>query len=292
MRRVLRIFPLYYLSLILLLILIPKLKFNTIDFSYYINNQWWYWTYLQNWFLALKNFGNNTSALHHFWSLAVEEQFYLIWPWAVLFVKKPKYLLLIMAALLVFIISLRFYLWNTQIKHFNYYGFFTFTRIDGLCIGSMLSILQFKNSKFLKKYFTFVVLGLALFNFIFYFFNRHNQFSFPYWAIVGYTTFGVMFALLVYEIVSHENKLINSILKVPVLVFFGKISYGLYVYHWPVYLLLYPYIERLSSHLFTLHGKMAGIINSCILTIIAIVISVLSYQFFETYFLGLKKKFS
>lgn len=290
-RRILRIFPLYYFSLILLLVVIPRLNFTTIDFSYYIKNQWWYWTFLQNWFLVTHNYGNNTTALHHFWSLAVEEQYYLAWPWLILLIKKTKYLLLIMASLLVFIICARYYIWEYKISHFNYYGFFTFTRIDGLCIGSMLAILQFNNPNFLRRFSTIIIFGLALFNFIFYFFNRHNQFTLPYWAIVGYTTFAVIFALLLYEAISAKNRLLQFILEFPSLRFLGKVSFGFYVYHWPVYLLLYPYVSLWITKNSGQPNHNSKIVISIILTIIGFIISVISYYCFERYFLKLKKSF-
>ena len=48
-RRVLRIFPLYYLTLFIFFILIPLLDLGVVGFEYYLNNQIWFWTYLQNW---------------------------------------------------------------------------------------------------------------------------------------------------------------------------------------------------------------------------------------------------
>lgn len=291
-KRILRIFPLYYLSLFIFLVILPHLKNFPLDFSYYINNQWWFWAYLQNWFLIFHNPGNNTTAIQHFWSLAVEEQFYLLWPLIIFLIKKPKTLLWVMGTMLLAIIVTRFIIWTMQVKEFNYFGLYTFTRIDGICIGSMLAILQFMQTAFLKKYFTGVVLMLAGLNFLFYFFNKQNQFTFPYLAIVGYTTFATLFALLVYESVSKTNKLINLLLGNPVLKFFGKISYGLYVFHWPVYLILYGWVETLIKNLLRNESMILPIAISVTLTLIAILISVISYYFFESFFLKKKKAFN
>jgi len=82
-RRVLRIFPLYYGSLVLFLILLPTLFPDDQVLHDLHADAVWFWTYLYNVKVAAAGF-TPSSALGHFWSLAVEEQFYLIWPIVVL----------------------------------------------------------------------------------------------------------------------------------------------------------------------------------------------------------------
>lgn len=291
-KRVLRIFPLYYLSLIIFLVIFPRIKDFPLDFSFYTDHQWWYWTYLQNWFVIFHSVGNTTTAIQHYWSLAVEEQFYIIWPFVIFLIRKPKWLLTIAALLLLGVICIRFYMWEIKINNLNYFGLYTYTRIDGICIGSMLAILQFMRSPFIKKYFTWLILLLAAMNFVFYFFNSHNQFTYPYLAIVGYTTFAMLFAIIVHETVQGENKFINFILKIRPLRFFGKISYGLYVFHWPVYLILYDWMEEKVKTISGVTGNSLTITVSILLTITGILISIISFYTFENYFLKKKKAFN
>src|SRR4030095_6040377 len=85
-RRILRIFPLYYLSLILFLYVVPAIDPNILNMHYYQEHQFWFWAYLQNWPLILLN-DVNANALNHYWSLAIEEQYYLIWPIIVAIIK-------------------------------------------------------------------------------------------------------------------------------------------------------------------------------------------------------------
>ena len=291
-KRVLRIFPLYYLSLIIFLVVLPGIKGFPLDFDFYADHQWWYWTYLQNWFLIFYDVGNTSTAIQHYWSLAVEEQFYIVWPLVIFIVRKPKLLLTIAGFLLLAVICTRLYMWTIQIKDLNYFGLYTYTRIDGICIGSMLAILQFMRSTFINRYFTGLVLLLAALNFVFYFINKAYNFSYPYLAIVGYTTFAVLFAIIVHEVIQGNNKFLNRILNIRLLRFFGKISYGLYIFHWPVYLILYDWMDKKVRAAITLSENSLAILVSILLTIIGVVISIISFYTFERYFLKKKKAFN
>jgi len=291
-KRVLRIFPLYYLSLIIFLLILPRIKDFPLDFSFYIDHQWWFWTYLQNWFLIFHNVGYTTTAIQHYWSLAVEEQFYIVWPLLIFIIRKPRILLFITVLLLLGVIGTRLYMWTMQIKDLNYFGLYTYTRIDGICIGSMLAILQFMRSRFINKYFTGLILLLAAMNFVFYFVNKEFNFTYPYLAIVGYTTFAMLFAIIVHEVIQGNNKFFNFILNIKPLKFFGKISYGLYIFHWPVYLMLYDWVDKIVRPMVNISENNLTILVSILLTIIGVLISIISFYTFERYFLKKKKAFN
>ena len=287
-RRMLRIFPLYYLCLFLFLIVLPKTNLQ-FDVQYYIDHQVWLWTYLQNWIYTFQNPGQ-TNTLNHLWSLAVEEQFYLLWPLAVLVIKNPKYLLLFISLILVAVLGLRLWAWMHQVVDLAYFNLFTFTRIDGICIGCMIALLQRVNPNFLKRYTSGIVLFFAFMNFAFFFVNRRYHFAFPYLALAGYTTFAMMFGLLVNEVVTNKSKLVNFLFNIPLLKFFGKISYGFYIFHWPVYILLSPHLFPWVSKF--VNGSSLEFSVSVLATLAAIGISWISYQYFEKYFLKLKDKFA
>jgi peptidoglycan/LPS O-acetylase OafA/YrhL len=287
-RRALRIFPLYYLVLILFLVIFPAIKNFPLDLSYYVQHQWWFWTYLQNWCLIFF-YNDRSNVLTHLWSLAVEEQYYLVWPLLIFFVKKPKNLLLICLAALLLIIASRVWIWNNKESFFTHSWLFLFTRIDGILVGSILSLLLFNKPYFLQRYFTLLVLFLAILNFSFYFLNRIYQFNYPPWDIVGYTTFSAMFALAVYEVVQNKNGLLHTILSFSFLKFLGKYSYGLYVFHWPVYALLF---SRLHSVMPIQNLRFNQLVSAFICTAAAILISVVSYHVFEVRFLRLKRFFA
>lgn len=84
-RRVLRIVPVYVAFLLFAMWISPALGIPPLDAAPRLRElQWWYWTYLINVYIALHGFASIASGTLHLWSLAVEEQFYLIWPIAVL----------------------------------------------------------------------------------------------------------------------------------------------------------------------------------------------------------------
>lgn len=287
-RRILRIFPLYYLFVILCLFVLPRLSPH-FDVSYYKENQVWIWTYLQNW-LYIFNGHDGTNALHHLWSLAVEEQFYLIWPFVILLVRKPTWLLAIMAVLLVAVVGFRLWIWLNQVADLAYFNLYTFSRIDGICIGCMIALLQRVDPGFLKRFTPWIVLFFAIMNFAFFFVNRRHDFGFPYLALAGYTTFAMIFGLLVNDAVCGYTRIIQQVFSFPLLRFFGKISYGFYMFHWPVYLLVSPWLfSQLSAYL---TGQSLHIAVSSVATAIGILISWLSYRYYESYFLKLKDKFA
>jgi peptidoglycan/LPS O-acetylase OafA/YrhL len=288
LKRILRIFPLYYLTLAFFFIIAPHIKNFPADIGPYVDNQVWFWTYLQNWLLIF-NYPGGSTIIQHFWSLAVEEQFYLIWPWIVLLLKKPKWLLIFAGALLLAVIATRFTLWNLKIRDLNYMGLYTFTRIDGICVGSMLAVIHYMKSKFFDNYFPMIVLSLAGLNFIFYFFNKPNQFTYPYLAIVGYTTFAVLFALLIHEIVQQKNKVLDFFLQIGLLRFLGKVSYSFYVFHWPVYLIFYDSFDAQVRKMISGSEAMIALITSILLTIAGLIAAIASYYGIEKHFLKLKK---
>ena len=288
MRRVLRIFPLYYLALIIFLVILPAVKFP-LDLSYYTENQVWIWTYLQNWLYIFKNPGHSTT-LNHLWSLAVEEQFYLFWPLIILLLKKPKALLVFISLLLLAVLGLRLWVWSNQITNLAYFNLYTFSRIDGICIGCMVALIQRINAGFFQKYITHIVLAFAAINFCFFFINRSYQFSFPYLALVGYTTFAMMFGLLVNEVVTGKSKLVDILLNNGLLKFFGKISYGLYIFHWPVFLMISPWLTNYIPSYTS--DDSTKFITATGATLVAILVSWLSYRYYESHFLKLKTRFS
>ena len=289
LKRALRIFPLYYLVLIISIFILPKIPSLRDNLSYYVENQIWLWTYLQNWLFIIKT-PESTNFLVHLWSLGVEEQFYVIWPYIILWIRKPKLLLILVGVFLILVICLRIWLWLKHVEVLNYFNPYTFTRVDGICIGCMLALLKAINFNILRKYSTLFVLALSFLNFFFYFLNKAHSFSFPYFPFFGYTSFAIVFAFLVFEAISERNKIINFIFTIPVLKFFGKISYGFYVFHWPIYLGIFSKISFLFNKRLNMEISYAQIFSAIIATCLGLLVSIISYYTFEMKLLKLKNR--
>lgn len=287
-RRVLRIFPLYYLFLFAFLFLFPLLGIWNNEVTEYQENKWWYIFYTQNW-LFTNNLPQNSECLNHFWSLAIEEQYYLIWPFIILLLRRPKRLLFFLIAVLILIFALRSYIWYAQYENFNYTTFYRFTRFDGIIIGSIVALIVIIKKDFLLHYTSAIVAALAVLNFVFYFFNSSGQL--PYLAFIGYTTFAAMFGILVYELTCGNTVFLIKTFSIKPLRFLGKISYGLYMFHWPVhYFLKDSFADFFTINFYTsviITQVLTGIVTSAF----AVLLSVISFYSFEKYFLNLKKKF-
>ena len=128
-RRVLRIFPLYYFALAVAFVVLPLATGNQPD-GY--QHQLWLWTYLSNWAAPL---GLGVAAFPHFWSLAIEEQFYLLWPFVVRMLA-PRRLAALCVVLTVVALASRFVLRALGVAPDVPYQN-TLCRVDALAMGAI-----------------------------------------------------------------------------------------------------------------------------------------------------------
>ena len=268
-RRTLRIFPLYYFSL---------LCYNYVPFllnivtSIDVSKQWYHYLYLQNF---ARTFLWDHQGPGHFWSLAVEEHFYLIWPGLIFLVntKNKNRLLFISVLILIIAFVLRYIMLNDGYN----INVFTFTRIDQLALGCILAILEHKG--ILAKINTKVFLVIMAISTVFVAYSSRLE-NF-YLDLVKYNAYGFLFfGLIGYCITSESNALFNRFLTFAPMQFLGKISYGLYIWHVLVMLLLEHYIKSFGM-----------IIDFSVMVIFTIILSSLSYYLLESKFLSLKKYF-
>lgn len=282
-RRILRIFPLYYCVLILIFLPQTLFQLNIIG-----EPSITYWFYLQNLkFTFDGSFPQGKGPLNHFWSLAIEEQFYLIFP-VIIKSLRPKMFLLTSAFFIISAIILRFYLYFNN--NIGYYVF-TFCRIDALLIGAILAYLIRNKKDLITKYIHyFFVFSLLILVFLFLTGTTKN--SDKYLATFGYTIIAVFFAtIIVYSISNFKLNFLKVFFNIKALKFFGKIAYGLYIYHYILYVLFKPAIETII-YSFIQNGYISKVLVSIILVTITVLISTLSYLLFEKRFLLLKNRFT
>jgi len=285
-RRILRIFPLYYFFLIVFFIGFPLLSLHDhIKYYSYLNsNQFWFWAYIQNWLFVTDTTYPEINIISHFWSLAIEEQFYIFWP-IVIFFFSGRNLKLTCILLIVGSLLFRIYLYFQQASWIVIYES-TFTRLDGLAIGSLIAILVREESgrKWLETW-AFRILLVSAASIVSIIGITGNYYiNNPLLQTVGYTLIDMFCgALLVVLVSSSSISFIKIIFKSRVLVFLGKYSYGLYVYHKPIYYFAEIYLAQ-------------WILNREVISVIGIVLSValavISYRLLEAPFLRLKDKLS
>lgn len=278
LRRSVRIFPLYYFFLFFAFIVSPFL-FNSINVgSVYTSytpliDQFYYYTYLQNF---ARTFSWGWQGPGHFWSLAVEEHFYLFWPFMVYFFSNNN-LKKVIIFIIVFALLLRAIMLNNGYEVF----YFTFTRFDSLAIGSLLALLELKKVFKVENSNKFLVLLIAFSLPTFILLTVFSGTANYYVQIFKYLFISMTyFSFICYVLSIKTNNFINKILNSSILQYSGKISYGLYVYH--------PFVYFLVEYFFETDYILINMLSRFILTYI---ISSLSYKYFESYFLRFKKYF-
>ena len=290
-RRSLRIFPLYYGSLAVLLLLTRPLHFQWHGW------QWFYLTYTAN--LALwRNYvplDLGSFNIVHFWSLQVEEQFYLVWPFVVYRIKQPAKIarVALIACVPVFLVRVFFVAVRHQ-AHFHWPYLTvapTISCADNLLFGCALSALLRTSAR--KRVFSFapVMLGVCLGLLAVVFFVNHG---FAYgdrvlMPTIGFTLLGLTSASLIADTL-RENSRTQRVFSLSFLRFFGKYSYGIYVFHYSLDRFL---TTRLRAAIFAdSHSKALAVLSAAfIIAGASVIAAMLSYYLYESPFLHLKRYF-
>lgn len=224
MRRVLRIFPLYFAALAIFLAVSPPAWLPTEPDRRY------YWLYLNNWLNLLENRDVN-HLLGHFWSLAVEEQFYLLWP-LVVWALPPGWTLRLASAGIAGIVAARANAVLCGIDpEFIYRN--TCFRLDALLAGAACACLartadSGRLVRLASRGIPIAAAGLALTIAA----GRSTHYQNQWIQIVGYPIlwFGFSSLVLCCALTSARWTWVSA----KPLRELGKYSYGLYVWHWPV----------------------------------------------------------
>jgi peptidoglycan/LPS O-acetylase OafA/YrhL len=272
-RRVLRIWPLYFIYLLVVLIVY---SFFSI---YYDKSQLFYYVFLlANVPLILKQ---TLPYLGHLWSIAVEEQFYLFWPWFAKVRKEKllKYSILLLITLLIMKYS--FFFINYKYAISIPLTTITVTRFYCMIIGCIAAILYYKKSKIVGylsslyfSIFSWAILFLALIN------KFQISSSLIDHEIISIITVGIILTQIERKnyLIDLDSKLFN---------FIGKISYGIYIYH-P--LVIFIYVKSLGNFIEDIWYNYLIVFTLILGT--TIVISYISYNFFEKKFIKMKDKYS
>ena len=281
-RRSLRIFPLYFGVLLLCLIAgiawkLPQYGFGKI---------WPYFLYLHNILPAFNIM--QLGGPGHFWSLAVEEHFYLFWPFFVYILSRRQ---LFCLALLLFFIPLPLRYLMDQ-NGFGSFGF-TLCRMDTLALGAALSIVYsgasdgWNTTKQIAWRITLPVFGLSFLSF-FSLSGSHGAFL----QVWKFALFAILCGIVM--VLALSDQALNplpTIFSQQWLRFLGKISYGLYVFHPFVFHPLIGSIYRPSLGPVTFRTVPILLLEVFCVFATTLGVALVSWKYFEEPILKLKSKF-
>lgn len=268
-RRILRIWPLYYLIVIIGLVVLPLLMGE----GYVLTNFPFSKSFLV--LVLLPNFVGSLGPLGHLWSIGLEQQFYLIWPWVL---KSSKRLVQVCVGIILVKLAVApiiNYLPGDTIK-----ALFLNLRFESLAVGALGAYVYFNQYRIIEYIYTplvqiagFIgVILLAIFDVPLTYIN-HLLISFLFIVFILNTATNPNPKIVL------DNKYTDAI---------GRVSYGIYMYHYPI---LYLTLITLNKY-----NVQEGIIYSLLLysitLFLTIMISMVSYRVFESKFLKMKKPFT
>ena len=283
-RRVLRILPLYYMFVVAGVLVLQMMgrPIGGSDLTSYI-------FYFYNWRAAL---GSGPNGMGHLWSLAVEEQFYLVWPLIVFLVPSRRFAKVcvgLIAASALFRVACV----TADMNRMAYFA--TAAHVDELCLGGLAAMLvRTKSPEYLERWSRLMLAAGAVLVAFTAIGAKGLEPNKGLVVTAGMSGFSAMFFALVVQSYAKAGSEagVARYLRTPWLEWLGKYSYGLYVLHLPICLWLEsvvwtrvagrPLTERMAIEV---PAMAVGIAASC-------VVAYASYQFMEKKFLRLKPAYN
>lgn len=290
-RRILRIFPLYFLVILAIFLLMPLLSPETAAAD---RATWPYYVfYLQNW-LAIPQLklGTAPPLINPTWSLAIEEQFYLIWP-ALIFLLSRRKLVILSLIILVLSVALRltiFHFWGSVPHIVDFLYFSSITRFDGFAVGALIAIaFQSERWKLISSRIAWPLLIVTLGGIITIGLRNgivplQQNYYLDTW---GYSLIALATgALMVIVMTSPRQMILSRFFRSRVLTFFGKYSYSMYLIHYPIVSILFNAITQPRQN--SIKTWLFFVVTTFGLTVVG---SLLTWHLLEKPMLKLKKYF-
>jgi len=285
-RRMLRIFPLYY-GVLASILLVAHCRGGWFDDVLPLaHDRKFYFFYLNNWWPLLHDTWHS-NIIGHFWSLAVEEQFYLLWPACIWLLPRRQVLAVCLVGFGI-ALALRVYL-LTEFGLIRDVFENTFARMDSLLAGAACASLV-RSPDLLNRITSRIgPVGLAAACILACWLPGFLDPGL-FMQSVGFSALAVLFATIVLSaFLSHgATGSAEEALQKPMLTALGKYSYGIYVYHVPI---LMAGFAALEPTLRTQESAWLSVAFAGAATLTVYVVAKGSYESFEKRFLRLKQRF-
>ena len=292
MRRVLRIFPLYYGVLAVVFLVLPRVPvLRASEIAGLREHQAWAWLYGVNVYLSLHG-GWVLSYIEHFWSLAVEEHFYFVWPlvvWAL--ASRPRALMGTALAVAALSMAARV---AAALAGVNPVAITVLTpfQLDALCLGGFFAVYlrQPGGEAAVRRAIVPMTLLAASVLALQFGLHRFTESGLVLMRAVRGGVFRVLFAaVLLYALFAPASSIGGRLFRSRPMVALGKYSYGLYVYH---HFLSYYFVKHDTELVWAraVGSHTLGVVLQALAGIAAsMAVAWLSYEAFEKHFLRLKR---
>ena len=286
-RRILRIFPIYYLVIVIFLLLTPVLGIHWkpahLLFIVYLGYPA---TLLWPGLASV----SSKVAITHLWSLSLEEQFYAVWPWIVAKLRNPASILRACALIAFSALVLRSVICATGWLSVTWAYTFLACRMDTLATGAAIAILvRGPLQERIRGWAPFIFVSAAMATIVICIVRRSVEHDDVVIATVGYSIIATMYGGLLLLALGQGTWLAH-LLSLSVLRTFGKYSYGLYLYHFPMTVILGPLKEHFVNWT---HSYVIGASVHLAFNLLAnFLIAVASFHLIESPIMRLKDRFS
>ena len=283
-RRILRIFPLYYLCLFLGFVVQSVLR-SALGFNQHGNPDWRYYVFFLSNFDAIVHAFPAEATLGVLWSVAIEEQFYLVVPFILVVVPTRWYPWVFLSAIAVSLVSRA-----NNIDNGMWLARHTFSFVGNLAIGGLIAYFSITSARFVRFFEDLdpaIIKGIYVLSVIMLLFQG-EIFAYSILRVFQAPFIAALFALIILEQVFSKNSFFkmrnNRVFSVC-----GQFTYGLYCLH-----VFAMSIGHLILSKFRLNTSLWQVIflETGVNLILALLIAYLSYRFYEAPFLRLKALFS